>query len=932
MMQSRRSRPSRHAPTSCIPACLSFTPCALAVAIALTTGIVVPVQAQTTPTPTPPPPKAEKIEITGSTIKRIEGEAALPVQVITREDIDKSGATTAAEIVKSISASTAPLTDAMSITDGTSGQRGFTGANLRGVGVSSTLILLNGRRMANFATPGDNAGVDLNSIPAGAIQRIEVLKDGASAIYGTDAIGGVINFITRKDYQGVDLAASINRTDEGGADKETFTISAGYGELRKDGFNLMGSLDIQNLGALRSSQREFVRNRPLASNLPALMSSTTFPANIDVSTAQRNALIAAGLLPAGTTRTRVNPSSPTCNPPATVYAPLGPGGPAACSYDYMQDTELYPDSRKIGFIGRATFQLDGSHQIFAEYAMGNAETTYRLSPNPVTSIRNLPVSILPTAYRNALTGGTLPTTFSRLRFRLNEAGGRTNEVVSDSNRIVLGASGTLGVWEYDVGATRAENKATDKYVGGYVLFSQLEAGIRDGRINPFGTSSQAGRDYLSSIVVNDEARRSKGTTESIDFKLSTPIARFAGGEAMLAVGGETRQEATSFNPSALLTSNNIQGDRDSSGLTPPLVAANDSRRVTSLFAETSLPLSKDVELQLALRHDRYNDSGNSTNPKFGLRWQPSQNLLVRASAGSGFRAPSIYDLRGPTTFGVTSSLLTDPQCVQNGDTIDFCTAQWPVERRSNKNLKPEKSRQYSLGFVIEPTKETSFSIDYWNLEKRDIISTIGEQVIVNNPQLYNGRYIFRNSFGDIINIILQKENQGRLKTNGLDIAADWRSGATDSGRFKVGINGTLVLKYDRQFGVSDPFQSNLGRFLNDQVIQRWRHRLTFDWDIGNFGFTLSNQYSSGYTDQNTTYDPASNSLLPSRRVEPYSLWDLNASWKPVKNLKLRAGVLNLANTAPPFSNQAYFFIAGYDPTYTDPRGRTYVVSAAYSFK
>ena len=142
------------------------------------------------------------MEITGSSIKRIDTETALPVQMITREDIEKMGATTAAELVKNISANTAPLTDGPSITDGTSGQRGLNGANMRGLGVSSTLVLLNGRRLANFASPGDNAGVDLNNIPAGAIQRVEVLKDGASAIYGTDAIGGVINFITRKDYTG----------------------------------------------------------------------------------------------------------------------------------------------------------------------------------------------------------------------------------------------------------------------------------------------------------------------------------------------------------------------------------------------------------------------------------------------------------------------------------------------------------------------------------------------------------------------------------------------------------------------------------------------------------------------------------------------------------------------------------------------------------
>ena len=145
-------------------------------------------------TATPP----QRVEITGSSIKRIDGEQALPVEVIRRDDIDRLGVTTAAELLQKITANVGGLTDGASISDQSGAQRGFNGANLRGLGVSSTLVLLNGRRLANFATPGDNAGVDLNNIPAGAIQRVEVLKDGASAIYGTDAMGGVINFITRR--------------------------------------------------------------------------------------------------------------------------------------------------------------------------------------------------------------------------------------------------------------------------------------------------------------------------------------------------------------------------------------------------------------------------------------------------------------------------------------------------------------------------------------------------------------------------------------------------------------------------------------------------------------------------------------------------------------------------------------------------------------
>jgi iron complex outermembrane receptor protein len=923
------TRPPAHAGSKTqVPVPLKSTSVAVKVALAtMTLAASAGAIAQVATEPT----RVEKVEVTGSSIKRVEGETALPVQTIKKEDIEKAGVTTAAELLKLVSANTAPLSDGASITDGTSGQRGFNGANLRGIGVSSTLVLLNGRRLANFATPGDNAGVDLNNIPAGAIQRVEILKDGASAIYGTDAIGGVVNFITRRDYQGVDLSVYGATTQEGGAGKTAFTLSGGFGDLARDRFNVFGTLDIQNLDSLRSSQRQFIRDRPLVSNLPALMSSNTYPANIDISSAQRNALIAAGLLPAGSTRTRINPSSPGCNPPATVYAAAGPGGPLACSYDYMQDTEIYPKSQKISAFGRGIFQISEDHQLFAELMQSEAVSDYRLSPNP-QRIRNLPISILPAAYRAALTGTGLPTTFSGIRYRMTEAGNRTNEVTSTGQRFVIGGTGRAAGWDYNIAYSRAENKAVDKYVDGYVLYDRFVDGVARGLINPFGPSSQAGLDLINSIKVNDEARKSKGVTEGADIKFSRALAALPGGDLAVAVGAEVRRETATFTPSALLVSNNIAGDRDGSGLSTQLVATRNSRDVTSAFAELNAPFTRQLEGQLAVRYDRYSAVGDTFNPKVGLRWLPDRAWLVRASAGTGFRAPSLSDLYRPTTFGSASSFLTDPQCVRTGGSIDGCTDQWPVERRSNPNLKPEKSQQFSLGTVVEVGSAWALSLDYWNILKKDVISTLGEQIIVDSPEKYNGTYIQRDSDGFITNIILRKENQGRLKTSGFDVGVDFKGTQTAYGRFSANLTGTVVLNYDRQFGKLEPYRSNLGVFLNDQVIQRWRHRIAFNWDYAAFGLTLANTYSSGYTDQNTTYDPVSNRLLPSRSVKEYSLWDVTGSWSPVKNLKLRGGVLNVLNTAPPFSNQAYYFLAGYDPTYTDPRGRTFYLGANYSFK
>ncbi|MCE2909303.1 MAG: TonB-dependent receptor [Burkholderiaceae bacterium] len=865
----------------------------------------------------------QRVEITGSSIKRLEGETALPVQTLRREDIDKTGATTAAELLANITASAANLGDGASITDNTGGQRGFNGANLRGLGVSSTLVLLNGRRMANFASPGDTAGVDLNSIPAGAIQRVEILKDGASAIYGTDAIGGVINFITRQDWRGVEIGAYAAATGEGGGGKRTGTLSAGFGNLASDGFNVFGVLDVQQLDSLRSTQRGWLQARPLADTVPYYLSSRPYPGNIRLSgssgtrTAQLAAINGAGYSftpPGGTAgpynQRTVNLFAPACNPPASVYAPTQIGL-QACGYDYMADTEIYPEAEKISLLARGVADVGGGHQAFAEVLLARAETLYVLSPVPsgVTGVSW-------TALNNHLPRPVTHPTGVEVRFRATEAGNRSNEVTSEANRLVVGAQGLLGGWDYNTALSHAVNKVADRYVNGYYLFSDLAAGVRAGTINPFGPSNAAGKALLDSIRVNDVARASEGSTTGIDFKLSGSLGKLAGGDIGAAFGAELRREKQQFTPSALLVSNNIGGDRNSSGTAPPLQATNYERDIASAYAEFNLPLSKALELQAALRADHYEAVGSSVNPKLGVAWRPVGSVLVRGSAGTGFRAPSFSELYRPTSFGTSPAFLYDAVY----DAFD----QYPTNKESNPNLKPEKSRQFSLGIVFEPARGTNVSLDYWAIRKTDVISDLSGKTILENPTRY-ARYIVRDPVDNYPTLILRKENQGALRTSGVDIEANWRGDAGAMGRFRANLSGTYVIEYERQFGKDEPFVSNAGRFLNDQTVQRWRHRASVEWERGPLVLTLGNSYWSAHTDD---------SYLPGtapRKVEAYALWDLSASWKVSRSFTVRAGVLNLADAEPPFSNQSYYFLSTYDPTYTDPRGRTVFVSAKYTF-
>lgn len=872
---------------------------------------------------TGPALRLDRVEITGSAIKRVESEGALPVQVITREAIDKAGVTTAAELMTRLSANVGGLTDGASIHIG-GDQRGFNAANLRGIGTASTLVLLNGRRMANFASPGDDAGVDLNTLPAAALQRVEVLLDGASALYGTDAIGGVINFITRKDFQGVELSASGGATSEGGAGKRTVSLATGKGDIARDGYNLFLVADVQTTASLNTSQRAFIAALDVPNRLGHLLSSYTGPANIRLSADQRDHLQAIGFTLGGQpiTNRLINLSVPQCQAPASLYLPAGTGGVDACTYDYMRDTELYPKSEKLSLFSRGVWQLDGGRQFYAELALARARTYYVGSSARVTG--TIDYRLVPAL---AASGLDAVDPELLLRMRLSEAGRRTSELTSTGQRLVLGLTGSIGPWDYDLGLNHSTNTVEDRDTHGYLLYDALLTGIADGRINPFGPSSAAGQALIDSIQVNDVVRRARGTMNALDFKASRALTQLAGGDLMLALGGELRQERTAYRPSALLMSDNINNDFAPEGGQATL----DQRRVAAVFGELFVPLSKQWEMQLSMRHDRYQGIGGATSPKLGVRMTPAPALLLRGSLGAGFRAPSVSELYRPTVYSTTATLPDPVYCAANDNDLSVCADNWATRRYSNAQLKPERSRQLSLGAVWEMGRHWSFSADAWAIKRTDLISEIGDDVILANLDKY-GDLVHRDADGVIDYIELRKENRGAQKAAGVDLVADLHGVATDWGRFGARLNGTLMLQSKLQTSPGDDYISNLGRFVTKGVVQRWRHRLTLDWERGPLGLALSHTYYAGYEDQNSAINIDTGTVVTRNRVKAYAIWDLSGSYTVNKQLLVRAGVQNLFNTSPPFSNQAYYFLSGYDPSYTDPRGRFVYVRLQYKFK
>ena len=322
-----------------------------------------------------------RIEVTGSRIARIDGETALPVQVIRRDEIERGNWTTAAELMAHVSANFNGTNNALNI--GNPFTPGLSSANLRGLGNGNTLVLLNGRRIANYAIAA--ATVDLTTIPLAAIERVEILKDGASSIYGTDAIAGVVNFITRKNFAGAEVTGQAGVTEQGGGNHSQATVTVGWGDLTKDRFNAFVTVDWQKDTALAASERPFAASGYRPDDGFVSLQRATFPANVR--------------RPNGSLR---NPSfADGCLPPLSIpYT-------TSCAYDYANGYDLLPEQQQWNVIGRATWEWTPGQQVFAEYVYSRNELDARSAPSPAARPQTIDRHADPVSGRRALLSDTV---------------------------------------------------------------------------------------------------------------------------------------------------------------------------------------------------------------------------------------------------------------------------------------------------------------------------------------------------------------------------------------------------------------------------------------------------------------------------------------------------------------------------------------------
>ena len=861
--------------------------------------------------------RLEKVEVTGSHILRSEIESALPVQVITREDIERSGSTTVAELMSKVSANVLGFNDQLTI--GQAGRPGLSSVNLRGIGDGSTLVLLNGRRVANYAF--DGGAVDVNSIPLSAVDRVEILKDGASAIYGADAIAGVVNFILRKDFQGFEITGYGSWTQHGGGDQQQAIVTLGYGDLTKDKYNVFVTASYQKDDALSATARPFSRTSYLPDAGINNLSPVAFPANIFASGLFYNPTYATGCTP------------PTSLPTTFTFIPGG-----ACGFDAATLIDIIPAVERTGVVARATFQLNADHQLFAEAVYTRNNFNVKIAPTPASqfSTPNLDPLLYPAG------GPYYPTDFAAANgisgdlnvfYRTVPLGPRVDEVGTSAWRAVVGADGTVGGWNYGTALSYSQTDQSDRFTSGYVSAQRLIDAMATGLINPFGNSGPEGNALLASTQVTGETHSAKGATLEFDARASKEVYALAAGPLAIAVGAEARREKLDNRFTTVITSGDLVGNQFT------LQPVSGSRSVEALYVEASVPLAQGFEAQLAARYDHYSDFGGTVNPKVALRWQPVKTILLRTSWGTGFRAPTLYDLYTPQQRMFVFPAQSDPErCPVTGAPTD-CDVNFQAVFGGNPNLQPETSQQFNAGVAWEPVNGLSLTIDYWKIDKNNVVGALDATTVFDNFSFYGSTHIIRgpvdpahpNLPGPIQTIVVVNQNLGNLRTSGIDVDVNLRGQATSTGRFSFALNGTYVIDWKMQpDGLT--YVSAVGR--NDLAVPgprpRWKHYAALGWDYGPWSATLGETYQSGYEDTNS-FDPDL-PAPPPRRVSSYEVWDLQGRYTGLTNMTIVLGIKNLMDRAPPFTNQPFSFQVGYDPAYADPRGRTFYARVTYAFR
>ncbi len=915
----------------------------------------------------------QRVEITGSNIKRIDAETSSPVQVIRRDDIARSGATSVRELLDNL-----PSNDSNALSDingSNSFASGASGASLRNLGKQATLILLNSRRLSPYALADFNeVFTNIDTLPLDAIDRVEILKNGGSAVYGSDAVAGVINIITRKDYQGFQVGGDYQKSLESKKfGQGTVRMTGGFGDFDKDRFNILANVEF--------FKRDNVIWRDVLSHanpgtleiIPqgdAQLSQYSYPGNIN------------GKALAGCT---------------TIVA-------GKCMYDRYSRFEAVPASERANMLVSGRLNLGNELEAFAEVLYSRIKTDY-IAALPYYGVTQAPVQ-----WGNASTG--LPETFTYralpathplnttgdaadFRYRFLDAGG-TSKQTSDNYRALAGLRGTFKGYDWE-SALAFMGASTDDLSNGRFSVSGFKETIGDytqvdadgvptdpnffNKPNGYRIGQPNSAEVLNKLF---PGYGTKGKTSQVawDGKVSGELMSLPAGPLGVAAGFDLRHEKYSLTP----TANLLAGDIVGFGVTQ----VDASRNYGAVFAELNVPVTKTLETQVAARIDKFPGFGAHVSPKLGMRFQPVRELLLRGTVEGGFRAPNLTEAAKARKTSFQNGVSDPKRCsaanhyaddleaqaealpkddprrielLAQADTVrgNECAAGVPNITSNNPDLKPETSRSFSLGLVAEPNKYLTTSLDYWSIRRKNEIGVKSTQeLLAQEGNLPPGMQVARNDFNDLSldptfnsaalrntygvtvgslkGLTSQFENVSKTKTDGIDLGVTARI-PTELGKLNLDFMATYLLHYYSYSTVKNAYGDNLaGRY----EYPRFTATLSAALETGSMvnGFKIVHRSAQAlqgdYYDTDWSPDgcvSVQGIAVEQCRIAPYSRLDYFFSYKGVKNLTVGLYVKNLLNRYPPFDVKALVKDGGYitPQQVEDAQRRTLKLTVDYKF-
>jgi len=683
--------------------------------------------------------KVERIEVTGSRINRTDVETASPVTVISADFIMQSGYQSVEEIL-----STQPSAAGMSLgSTSNNGSGGSATVNLRGMGTQRTLVLLNGRRMVSSGTGADSS-VDLNTIPVSMIKSIEILKDGASAVYGSDAIAGVVNIITKKDFEGTEITADGSQTDKGDGTSKGFSILHG---TEFAGGNLVVGVQYSDRGEVMQSDRDFV---------PVGESSFIPEGSL------------GGMVPDGN----------------------GDYKPRDTTYDYTEDSYAQTPNELLSLFTSFNTELDSDTELNIDFMYTRRESDQQMAPQPA--------SIMLDVCGDATIEGAdcistqepdiapvIPVDQLEYRRRMTDAGPRIYSQETDTYRASIGIKGYLendSTW--DVSATYGRNDSKDS-VQNSINATAMEQSIYDNQELWF-TDCSAGASVPTCGIDNDFlmdegvvfTEENEGGNEQ--FILSAGFSGSTDGDIGYAVGIENRFESGFYTPDELTQSGDSTAAQQD--------ATEGDYSVQSIYGEISIPVTDALTVEAATRFDNYSTFGGATTWKLGATYRFSEEFMIRSVAATGFRAPSVSELYGGNSGSY--DYLSDPW-------ENATDAQLLVNYTSDEDLQAEESESFTFGAVWEITDGLSTTIDYWSFEITDAISRVNVQSELNKCQ--TGDMLACDTInidpskaqnGDLSSLTSSLTNIGSQETSGIDWNISYRGDM-----FSVALDTTYLLEF-----------------------------------------------------------------------------------------------------------------------------------------